>query len=86
MIRSSQTVAPGSARAFDPEFVAIVETCMRLSRGKAALEERVERLEVQLEDHLRDEQARFGAEQAEAEFQRITMAGEFAERLGGCPR
>lgn len=66
----------------DPGFRALLETCWRLSREKAALQERVERLEAELEDYARDEQARERAELDEAEFQMRALAGDVWERLG----
>ena len=66
----------------DPEFRALIELCRRLSREKAALQERVERLEAELEDYARDEQARERAELDEAEFQMRALAGDVWERLG----
>ena len=72
---------PQPAKRFDPEFMELVEMCMRLAREKAALEERVEKLEVQLEDYARDEQARQAAEREEAEFQMFALAGEVGERI-----
>ena len=81
MTRITHTISPRPARSFDPQFIELVETCMRLSREKAALEMAVERLEAQLENARRDEQARVNAERQEADFQMAAMAGEFAERL-----
>lgn len=72
----------GGRRRPDPEVRALVEMCRRLSREKAALEERVERLEAELEDYARDEQARERAEREEAEFQMRALAGGVWERLG----
>ena len=60
---------------------AAIELCLRLAREKAALEERVEKLEAQLEDYARDEQAREAAEREEAEFQMFALAGEVGERI-----
>ena len=79
MTRFAHTVSPRSARSFDPQFIELVETCMRLSREKAALEMAVERLEAQLENVRRDEEARLSAEREEAAFQMAAMADEFAE-------
>ena len=79
MTRFAHTISPRPARSFDPQFIELVETCMRLSREKAALEMAVERLEAELENARRDEQARQRAEHNEAEFQMTAMADEFAE-------
>ena len=75
-------VGPKSLRSFDPEFVALIERCMRLSRENVALQERVERLEAELENHARDEQARLFAEREEMDFQITALAGDAADRLG----
>lgn len=79
MTRFAHTTSPRSARSFDPQFIELVETCMRLSREKAALEMAVERLEAQLENVRRDEQARRRAEDDEAEFQMTATSDGFAE-------
>ena len=79
MTRFAHTISPRAARSFDPQFIELVETCMRLSREKAALEMAVERLEAELENIRRDEQARLSAEREEAAFQMAAMADEFAE-------
>ena len=75
----AHTISPQPVRSFDPQFIELVEICMRLSREKAALEMAVERLEAQLENVRRDEQARQRAEHDEAAFQMAAMAVEFAE-------
>lgn len=46
------------------------------AREKAALEERVEKLEAELADYARDEQA-----SRAAEFQLFALAGEIGERV-----
>ena len=79
MTRFAHTISPRPVRSLDPQFIELVETCMRLSREKAALEMAVERLEAQLENVRRDEQARLSAEREDAEFQMAAMAAEFAE-------
>lgn len=75
-------VGPRPARSFDPEFIELVERCMRLSRENAALQEQVERLEAKLEDHARDEQARQRADRDEAGLQMAALKGDAAEQLG----
>lgn len=75
------SVGPRPARSFDPEFIELVERCMRLSRENAALQEQVERLEAKLEDHARDEQARQRADREEAELQMAALAGDAIDRL-----
>jgi hypothetical protein len=77
----SNSARPQPAKHFDPDFRELVEMCMRLAREKAALEERVEKLEAQLENYARDEQAREAAEREEAEFQMFALAGEVGERI-----
>lgn len=79
MTRFAHTISPRPGRSFDPQFIELVETCMRLSREKAALQVAVERLEAQLENVRRDEKARQRAEHEEVEFQMAAMADEFAE-------
>lgn len=75
-------VGPRPARSFDPDFIGLVERCMRLSRENAALQEQVERLEAKLEDYARDEQARQRADREETELQMTALAGEAADRIG----
>ena len=79
MTRFAHTISPRPVRSFDPQFIELVETCMRLSREKAALEMAVERLEAQLENVRRDEQARQRAEQEEVALQMAAMADDRAE-------
>jgi len=79
MTRFAHTISPRPVRSFDPQFIELVETCMRLSREKAALEMAVERLEAQLEDVRRDEQSLQRAEQDEVALQLAAMADERAE-------
>lgn len=73
MTRFAHTVSFHSARSFDPQFLELVETCMRLGREKAALEMAVERLEAELENIRRDEQARQHEEQEQAALQMAAM-------------
>jgi hypothetical protein len=79
MTRFAHTISPRPARSFDPQFIELVQTYMRLSREKAALEMAVERLEAQLENARRDEQARQRAEQEEVALQLAAMADDRAE-------
>jgi hypothetical protein len=69
-------------RNSDPEFAVLAAMCRRLIHEKAALEECVEKLEAELADYARDEQARQLADREEAEFQMLAIAGDVAERAG----
>jgi hypothetical protein len=66
-------------RYHDPEFAALAAMCRRLIHEKAELEARVEKLEAELADYARDEQARQLAEREEAELQMRALADEAAE-------
>jgi hypothetical protein len=79
MTRFAHTISFRPARSFDPQFIELVETCMRLSREKAALEMAVERLEAELENIRRDEQARQHMEQEEAFLQLTAMRDDRTE-------
>ena len=79
MTRFAHTLSSCPARSFDLQFLELVESCMRLSREKAALEMAVERLEAELENIRRDEQARQRAEEEEATLQLTAMAHEYAK-------
>lgn len=73
-------------RFFDAEFLELVERCMRLSRENVALQEQVERLEAELEDHRRDQQARERADSDETDFQMHALAADASERAGWVDR
>jgi len=79
MTRFAHTISFRPTRSFDPQFLELVQTCMRLSRGKAALEMAVERLEAELENIRRDEQARQRAEQEAATLQLAAMTDDRTE-------
>lgn len=54
MTRFAYKILARPMRSFDPQFIELVQTCMRLSREKTALEMTVERLEARIDECRRD--------------------------------
>ena len=75
-------VGPRPARSFDPDFIELVERCMRLSRQNAALQEQVERLEAELEHHRLDAWAQRQEEEVKLSFYVAAMADDVTDRIG----
>lgn len=68
--------------ARDPEFYEMVERCRRLAREKADLQDRIDRLEADLEHRRLEEQAVRYDEEAELAFQLAAMADDVTDRIG----